>query len=160
MAVGLKEIWPVIRSEYPTARWLVAGGVCESVRQPPPGVELRGRVASLDGLYADTHLVINPMRTGTGLKIKCLEALSYGKPLVTTAVGAAGMESGVGTAFLVGDDPAGVARHCLELLASLERRSDLAAGAIQFIKEWNGQQEGALQAALGLGAAERQSKGS
>jgi len=46
------------------------------------------------------------------------------------------------------------------LLASLERRSDLAAGAIQFIKEWNGQQEGALQAALGLGAAERQSKGS
>ena len=144
----LQEIWPGLHRQHPTARLLVAGGVCESLGQPPPGVELRGQVASLDGLYAAAHIVINPMRAGTGLKIKCLEALSHGKPLVTTPVGAAGLETGAGDAFLVGPDSAGVARHCLELMQSPARRSDLATRAMEFIKDWNCRQAAALQAAL------------
>jgi hypothetical protein len=81
--------------------------------------------------------VINPQQFGTGLSIKGVDALLHGRPLVTTASGARGLEDGAGTAFL----QAGSAQHfaglVVELLRDPERRAALAARAAEFARHYH-----------------------
>src|SRR5205823_4222751 len=96
----IKEIWPAIRSQLPGARLRIAGNVCQDISGVGDGVELCGQVRELAAIYAEAHVVINPVRAGTGLKIKSIEALGYGRPLVTTPSGALGIEAGYDRAYL------------------------------------------------------------
>jgi len=71
----------------------VAGGVCTALRglKLPSQVRLLGPVKDLAGFYAGCDLLINPDMLRSGLKIKCVEALSYGKPLICTAPASVGI---------------------------------------------------------------------
>jgi glycosyltransferase involved in cell wall biosynthesis len=63
----------------------VAGPVCDSLRAVPHPFQLCGIVKSVSEFYRDIDVAINPMLGGTGLKIKSLEAMGFGKPLVATS---------------------------------------------------------------------------
>lgn len=63
----------------------VAGQICAALARNPHPFTLRGVVESAADFYRSVDVVINPMLGGTGLKIKSLEALSFGKPVVATA---------------------------------------------------------------------------
>jgi len=63
--------------------WHIAGAVCKELKDTKC-FTIRGRVDSLEGFYEEMDLIINPMIGGTGLKIKSVEALSYGVPLIAT----------------------------------------------------------------------------
>jgi glycosyltransferase involved in cell wall biosynthesis len=71
----------------------LAGAICNAVGDSQPIFTLRGIVDSVEAFYRDVDVVVNPMLGGTGLKIKSLEALSYGKPLVATADAMTGIET-------------------------------------------------------------------
>jgi glycosyltransferase involved in cell wall biosynthesis len=92
---GLRDFfrfaWPAIRQRVPDAELVVAGAVCQAVRERPPGVRLLGRVEDLDDLYAACRVVINPAVAGTGLKIKTIEALSRQRRLVCWPAGVDGL---------------------------------------------------------------------
>jgi len=66
-------------------RFVLAGTICDAFPAPPVGFDMIGRVSDLEDFYASVDLAINPMIGGTGLKIKTLEALSFGLPLLGTA---------------------------------------------------------------------------
>ncbi|GAA0760132.1 glycosyltransferase [Ideonella azotifigens] len=68
----------------------VAGGICRHVREMPGLVNI-GFVKELGGFYDAIDLALNPMVGGTGLKIKTVEPLSFGKPVLTTPSGAEGL---------------------------------------------------------------------
>ena len=87
----LKLAWPSIREQVPDAVLRVAGAVGEAVDHCPPGVEVVGRVADLDGLYRTARVVINPALAGTGVKIKTVEALARLRPVVTWPTGVEGL---------------------------------------------------------------------
>ncbi len=73
---------------------VIGGGVCDKIRDlAGDGVEVVGRVDHLEGFYRSIDLVINPMMFGTGLKIKTVEALSFGMPIVSTRSGMSGIET-------------------------------------------------------------------
>jgi hypothetical protein len=89
----VKEILPHVRAEIPEARLLLVGD-----NAPPDieayasdGVRLLGHVPDLDPLMARARVFVAPLRFGAGVKGKIGEALAYGLPVVTTAVGAEGM---------------------------------------------------------------------
>jgi hypothetical protein len=63
----------------------VAGPVCDALRTVPHPFQLSGIVKSVSEFYRDIDVAINPMLGGTGLKIKSLEAMGFGKPLVATS---------------------------------------------------------------------------
>jgi hypothetical protein len=63
----------------------LAGKVCDAFERIPHPFTLMGIVDSVTDFYRSVDVVINPMRGGTGLKIKSQEALSFGKPLVASA---------------------------------------------------------------------------
>ena len=145
----IKEIWPAIRSQLPGARLRIAGNICQGISGVGDGIELCGQVRELAAIYAEAHVVLNPVRAGTGLKIKSIEALSYGRPLVTTPTGALGIEAGYDRAYLVGQDAKGLSERCLLLLRDPEKRRSLSSEAIRFVKDYNQQNYQAFNLALG-----------
>ncbi len=64
-----------------------------------------GFVDDLESVYNGLDIIVNPVRCGAGLKIKNVEALGYGIPLITTTHGASGIEDGVSKAFLLANSP-------------------------------------------------------
>jgi hypothetical protein len=92
----LSIAWPLIRRCIPGARVLVAGPVCEALddwSNTGDGVELLGRRDSLDAVYAQARVVVNPTVAGTGLKIKTLDALAHMRPVVAWPSGVEGISS-------------------------------------------------------------------
>lgn len=120
------RVWPGLKG----ARLDLAGHIAACLADPlPPGVVRRGFVPDIADLWCGMDVAINPVRWGSGLKIKTVEALAAGLPLVTTREGARGLEDLAGHAFLCADDPAGFAAACQSLLDHPERRAALAAAA-------------------------------
>jgi glycosyltransferase involved in cell wall biosynthesis len=132
----LSGVWPLVRQFAPTARLLIGGGVASQIENRPD-LELMPVVDDIAEVYSRARVMVNPMQVGTGLKIKSIEALGFGRPLVSTTVGAHGLESGAGTAFLVADAPQDMASAIVSVLESPVRRMDLADAAICFARDWN-----------------------
>ena len=126
------RVWPLIRATTQAARLLIAGFGSDglpSARAGLDGVEFLGFVDDLDALYARARVVCCPIMTGGGTRLKLVEAASYARPMVSTRVGAEGLDFIDGQHILIRDDDAGFAATCTELLRddALCRRLGAAA---------------------------------
>ena len=116
----LLEIWPIVRQRLPDAELLVVGArPPEEVRrhQGVPGVTLVGEVEDTRPHYQTCRALLAPIRAGSGTRLKILEALACGAPVVTTTLGAEGIEGSDGVHFLIGDTPERFADAVCRLLA-------------------------------------------
>ena len=115
----VREVWPSIRSMLPQARLIIAGARPEQLETfslSPEGVEFTGFVEDLDALYARTRVVCTPIRNGSGTRIKIIEAAMYGRPVVSTTIGAEGLAFAPEHEILIADHSENMARFCIELL--------------------------------------------
>jgi glycosyltransferase involved in cell wall biosynthesis len=122
--------WERVRDQVPDSQLILAGSVCDApgVRDIPGAVSM-GRVDELFNFYASVAAVINPCPSGSGLKMKSVEALAFGKPLVTTEEGAVGLESFAAPALFIKEiGSPGYTEACVELLLD-ERKRRLAGEA-------------------------------
>jgi glycosyltransferase involved in cell wall biosynthesis len=103
-----------------------------------PGVVLFGFVEDVGPLYARAAVVVAPLASGSGTKLKVLEAFAHGAPVVTTPVGAAGLGGRDGVHLLVGEGPGGLARHVCALLADRELADRLSVAARAYVLEHHG----------------------
>jgi glycosyltransferase involved in cell wall biosynthesis len=134
LSLFLRDAWPAVRAACPNAVLDVVGSLSEEVLGWTEGVVFHGRVTDnqLRGLYSTTAVVVVPLVAGTGLKVKCVEALSAGCPVVTTPSGAEGLDDGAGWAFLTAPDWGTFAAHVVILLGDDARRAELERGARAF----------------------------
>jgi polysaccharide biosynthesis protein PslH len=132
----IKDIFPLVKSEFRDAKLVLAGGICDQVTDFDSCLKL-GTPDSLDDVYDLADIVVNPVLFGTGLKIKNIEAMGYAKPLVTTALGAEGMEAGSGKSFLIAESAQEFAASILEIFLKAEVYENLSRNAYKFAKEWN-----------------------
>jgi glycosyltransferase involved in cell wall biosynthesis len=140
----LERVLPAVRRRVPAAELWLAGGIGERVGQGVAGVRRLGFVESLGDVYRQAAVVINPQQFGTGLSIKSVDALLHGRPLVTTASGARGLEDGAEAAFLQTDSAEAFGEAIIELLADPERATSLAARASEFASVYHQRQLRAL----------------
>lgn len=116
-----REILPLIRRTHPQIRLSIIGSnPTDAVRAlAGEAVEVTGFVsdAQLDHYYATARVAICPMRIGAGVKLKVVEAMSRGLPIVTTPVGAQGLE-GLEEICDIAQTPAELATHVCRLLDS------------------------------------------
>jgi glycosyltransferase involved in cell wall biosynthesis len=115
----IRKIWPIIYSDSPNARLLIAGSKpekLESFADSPPGVEFLGFVDDLEKLYKEVAVVCCPILSGGGTRIKILEAAAHGKPVVSTTIGAEGIVLRDGIEILLRDDPRSFAEACIRLI--------------------------------------------
>jgi polysaccharide biosynthesis protein PslH len=115
----VRDIWPRIAEAIPDARCKIIGG-----RPPPsllalagPRVELTGFVPDLRPHLAAAAAVVVPLRLGGGTRLKIVEAMAMGKAIVSTTLGAEGIEAVPGRDILIEDEPAAFADAVYRLLA-------------------------------------------
>jgi len=126
----LREVWPAVRAARPAARLRVAGSVCQSVRQPAPGVDYLGVVPDLAGEYETAGVVLSPLRAGSGLKIKLIEAMAEGKAIVATSVTLQGVDELVRPTVAAADTAEDFTSAIVGLCGDGERRRELGARAL------------------------------
>jgi glycosyltransferase involved in cell wall biosynthesis len=128
----ITKIWPIVHVAMPGARLLIAGSKPEKIpsfSSNPAGVDFLGFIDDLEKLYRDTAVVCCPILSGGGTRIKILEAASFGKPVVSTTIGAEGIDFRDGDEILLRDDPESFAETCLLLLADKRRAAEVGKSA-------------------------------
>ncbi len=101
----LHRVWPKILESVPEAELRVCGDVCSRIEGTFPKVRFLGRVPDLDGEYSAAQVCLVPSLAGSGLKIKLVEALSFGRACVATRIGLQGLMALAGTAVALADTP-------------------------------------------------------
>lgn len=132
-----ESVLPLIRKAQPSAEFVVAG------RNPPPllidakdkGVTCLGFVEDVPAFYGSVDVVVASIRYGGGIKIKVLEAMACGRPVVTTSVGAEGIADAGMDVFLVADEPTAFAEAVVTLLSDKTRRAVLGKQARKHIEQ-------------------------
>jgi polysaccharide biosynthesis protein PslH len=125
-----RAILPRVRTECPKVRFIVAG------RNPPaqfieqfksdPMIKFTGTVPDMRPHLDAATVVIVPLRLGGGTRIKILEACAAGRPVVSTSVGAEGLNLEAGKEIILADDPVEFARSVVNMLQD-PARSDAVA---------------------------------
>ncbi|MEM6812611.1 MAG: glycosyltransferase family 4 protein [Pseudomonadota bacterium] len=119
----IEQVWPHIHKSVTKAKLIIAGSCPERIRSylvPASGVEFTGFVENLDELYQRSRVVCCPILSGSGTRVKLIEAAAYQKPIVSTSVGAEGLELPNEEAILLRDNPEHFAKACIELLRNDE----------------------------------------
>lgn len=132
-----REILPMIRANTKRKFLLdiVGRGPSTTVKAlgEGPNVEVVGGVESVEPYYARSDIVIAPIRFGGGTRIKILEALAFGRAVVSTTIGAEGLDLVPGRDILIADTPADFAAACVRLAEDETYRMGIArAGRSRF----------------------------
>lgn len=128
----VREIVPLVLDRRPTTSFIIAGSnpgnyvrrLCEA-----PGVRLIANPANALSLYAGAQVLVNPVRTGSGIHVKAIEMLMMSAPIVTATQGTCGMPDEIKRLFRVADTAAQFAEEILAALQSTENQDATRASA-------------------------------
>lgn len=130
------EVLPLVREHAPEATALVVG------REPTPAllaarphVEVTGPVASVVERLRGARALVVPLRAGSGTRLKVLEAMAAGTPVVATPLAVAGLDLQPGEQVLVGERPEDLARLATEVLADDALADRLSRAARRTVEE-------------------------
>lgn len=126
----LGRVWPRVRRLVPEAQLLIAGRATarpDSRSDGAAGVEFLGEVATAPDFLSQLSLLLYPPSRGSGVKVKVLEAMACGVPIVTTPPGAEGVAPNDG--ILVCGDDDDVATAAARLLVDADERRERGAAA-------------------------------
>ena len=129
----MDTVWPRVAAAGLTLDVVGTAGLTLS-RPLPDSVIVHGIVPDLEPAYAAADLCVNPVRFGSGLKIKTVEALAHGRPLITTTHGMRGLEPWAGRAFVVADSVAEFAQALVDLIWRQYARARLATEGLSLVK--------------------------
>jgi polysaccharide biosynthesis protein PslH len=123
----VEEVWPLVLEACPSARLSIVGRAPErdaaTLRRPT--VEVLGTVPDIRPYLGRAEVVAVPIRMGGGTRFKVVEALSMGKPMVSTTLGCEGLSVSDRQHLLIGDDAETFAHRILELFKDGDLRRGL-----------------------------------
>ncbi len=131
-----REVWPLVAAWQPDARLYIVG------KNPAPRVQalavdpsiiVTGYVPDIVPYFGGADVYIAPLRIGGGTRLKILEALAAGLPLVATTVGAEGISVASGEHCLLADAPTAFADAVMDLIADREHARRLGARGRDFV---------------------------
>lgn len=115
----LTDIWPLLRLRVPDARLIIVGAnPSERIFRfhGHHGVEVVGRVPTLEEYYHQHRVLAVPIRAGSGTRLKIMEAFAAGIPVVSTTLGAEGISYEDGRHLIIADEAADFARAMARIL--------------------------------------------
>jgi glycosyltransferase involved in cell wall biosynthesis len=125
------DIGPRLRALVPDARIRLVGLAPPAISDldDPPTVTLTGQVPDITDELARADVIVIPVRYGSGTRVKILEAFAHRIPVVSTTIGAEGLDVSDGVHLLVADGAEAVAAACARLLHDATLRHDLVEAA-------------------------------
>jgi len=146
------EVWPSIKAEVPEARlrivgrnpdrrvqkWASSSASLSKDSSNEHSIEVTGRVPSVVEHLQQSAVVIVPLRIGGGTRLKIYEAMATAKAVVSTTVGAEGLDVHHGRDIILADDPVAFAQAVIMLLRDPERRHryEKAAAETAALYDW------------------------
>jgi polysaccharide biosynthesis protein PslH len=125
-----REIWPRLRERWPKLVWRLIGKNPQAVRQftaGDPRIEVTGPVDDAVRELARARVAVAPLLSGSGTRLKIIEAWAAGLPVVSTTIGAEGLGAHDGEEILLADSGPAFAEAIGRLLASGDLRQRLGA---------------------------------
>lgn len=132
------EVFPLIKKAIPQIKFTVIGklnkpGPFEKLQQDP-SVDFIGFVEDVVPYYLSTSILVVPLLSGSGTRLKILEAMSMGSPVVSTSVGAEGLEVSDGVHLLIANEADKFANQVVKLLNSSVLFKDIQLAAYELVK--------------------------
>lgn len=137
-----KEILPLIKKSLPDISFLIAGAnpplVIKNLPRADKNIIVSGYVENLKDIYAKSKVFVAPVRYGTGMRFKVLEALASAAAVVTTSIGARGVS--LKDIIKIADGKREFANAVIELLGAADKRQELASRgrkAVERYYDWS-----------------------
>lgn len=135
----LQQIWPVIKAKRPGIGFKIAGGKPDprliAITDDLTDVELLGFVDDLEPYFKASRLFIAPLRFGSGIKVKVLNTMCRGLPIVTTSIGAEGLEVRHMKHMAIADSVDETCASIEQLLDDEEKWTTIRDGSREVIRE-------------------------
>ena len=128
----IKEVWPKVLKEIPEAVLDICGTCCTYLEKSTSSVRLHGRVPDLQMFYDQADVCVVPLLSGSGMKIKLVDALAQGSACVTTAIGMQGLEEGADSAFIYADKAEAFAEAVVLLMTDQTKRDRFRLAAVAY----------------------------
>lgn len=127
----LREVFPKVRAEEPRARLVIIGSDPPARHSLPEAeaIELIGFVDDVREPLKRYSLFVCPILSGSGVRVKLLEAFAAGIPVVSTRLGAEGLADKDGDLCALADDASSFAEHIVKLLRDPESAAEMAKRA-------------------------------
>jgi glycosyltransferase involved in cell wall biosynthesis len=126
----VKDVWPLIARRVPQARLRIAGRGTDQLGLQGPRVDVLGAIPSSSDFLQDASVLLFPLERGSGMKVKVLEALASGVPVVTTPLGAEGFDADDGGVVVDGPrSTVELADAAVRLLNDPDERRERGASA-------------------------------
>jgi glycosyltransferase involved in cell wall biosynthesis len=133
-----QEIWPCIRAQQPQLTFTVVG------KNPPDyvaqlhgvdGIEVLGFIPEVESILAETAVFVVPLRAGGGMRVKILDTWSWGLPIVSTSIGAEGIDIRDGENILIADTPAAFSAAVLRAAIETDLNQQLRRNGRRWVEE-------------------------
>ena len=138
-----ERVWPLILAKRPLTSWAIVGQKPHerlNSLQENKGITLTGWVDSMLPYWKGAKLAIMPFRIGSGTRLKMIEAMASGTPIVSTTVGAEGFPVTNGKELILVDTSAEMATAVLELLNNAEKRNAIKEAGLLFVRKYDWRQ--------------------
>lgn len=134
-----REVWPQVRVRVPAAQFRIVGRNPHRRVQAlaSDSVEVTGTVPSVTEHLREAAVITVPLRIGGGTRLKIYEAMAMGKAIVSTSIGAEGLEVHPDRAILLADDPESFANLVVRLLRDLEFRQRIEKAAAELVTQYD-----------------------
>jgi sugar transferase (PEP-CTERM/EpsH1 system associated) len=132
-----REIWPRIQQSRPDLRFVILGSKpVEEIKALARlnGIAVTGTVETVGPYYQKALMSVVPLRVGSGTRLKVLEAMAAGVPVVSTPLGAEGLDLIHGQELLLANDPAAFAAAVLQLAGDEGERRRLASAGRETVR--------------------------
>ena len=133
----LKKVWPRVLSAQPNVKFHLAGkGLSKTdPRFFQTGIVNHGEVDDAEVFMHSRGVMIVPIQAGSGIRIKSLEAMALGVPVVSTSIGAQGLTVESGTQMIIADDPEGFADGIIQLLLNPAASQEITQQARAYVEQ-------------------------
>lgn len=112
----IRDVLPFVKLKIPEFKFVVGGRICQKIEKSED-FELLGQFDSIEDFYKECSFTINPIQAGTGLKIKTIESLAYGRPVISSNNGVLGLENFINNGIWVSDTAEQFADHIITCLS-------------------------------------------
>jgi len=131
----LEQVYPHIQTQVPDVHLTITGDHANLPLPATDGITLTGFVEDVRPLIAAAWISVVPLRLGGGTRLKILEAMALGTPVIATSKGAEGLDAQPNEHLLIADTPEAFAEAVVRLLKKPELRQRLTDNAYQLIRE-------------------------
>jgi polysaccharide biosynthesis protein PslH len=133
----IREILPILRSQTPDLNFSVVGRNpskrLQQLASKDPKIFLTGLVPDIRPFLIDADAAVVPLLSGSGTRLKILEAMAMGIPVVSTVIGAQGLAVEDGKQIFLADQPASFAAAVIKVLSSRTLRESICEAALELV---------------------------